>query len=77
MADPSAIFIGGTHIKALANRKKYQKEQAAKAAKVYVSYKDIKKVIVDLEKIYGAVTLEEAEKNLQAFAQAWRSIPPA
>ena len=29
------IFIDGTHIKAPANRKKFQKEQAAKTAKVY------------------------------------------
>ncbi len=35
MVDPSAIFIDGTHIKASANKKKYRKEQVAKAAKVY------------------------------------------
>lgn len=35
MVDPSAIFIDGTHIKASANKKKYQKEQVAKAARVY------------------------------------------
>ena len=35
MADPSMIFIDGTHIKASANKKKFQKEQIAKAAKVY------------------------------------------
>ena len=35
MLDPSAIFIDGTHIKASANKKKFQKEQVAKAAKVY------------------------------------------
>ena len=35
MVDPSVIFIDGTHIKASANKKKYQKAQAAKAAKVY------------------------------------------
>ena len=29
------IFIDGTHIKASANKKKFQKEQVAKAAKVY------------------------------------------
>ena len=29
------IFIDGTHIKASANKKKFQKEQIAKAAKVY------------------------------------------
>ena len=35
MLDPSAIFIDGTHIKASANKKKFQKEQVAKAARVY------------------------------------------
>ena len=35
MLDPSAIFIDGTHIKASANKKKFRKEQVAKAAKVY------------------------------------------
>ena len=35
MVDPSAIFIDGTHVKASANKKKFQKEQVAKAAKVY------------------------------------------
>ena len=35
MLDPSAIFIDGTHIKVSANKKKFQKEQVAKAAKVY------------------------------------------
>ena len=35
MLDPSAIFIDGTHIKASANKKKFQKEQVTKAAKVY------------------------------------------
>ena len=35
MVDPSVIYIDGTHIKASANKKKYQKEQVAKAAKIY------------------------------------------
>ena len=35
MVDPSAVFIDGTHIKASANKKKFQKEQARKTAKVY------------------------------------------
>lgn len=35
MVDPSMIFIDGTHIKASANKKKFQKEQVAKTAKVY------------------------------------------
>lgn len=35
MVDPSVIFIDGTHIKASANKKKFQKEQVAKVAKIY------------------------------------------
>lgn len=35
MVDPGIIFIDGTHIKASANKKKFQKEKVAKAAKVY------------------------------------------
>ncbi len=35
MVDPSAIFIDGTHIKASANKKKFQKERVAKTVKVY------------------------------------------
>lgn len=35
MVDPNIIFIDGTHIKASANKKKFQKKQVAKAAKVY------------------------------------------
>lgn len=35
VVDPSMIFIDGTHIKASANKKKYQKEQVSKAAKLY------------------------------------------
>ena len=35
MVDPSVIYIDGTHIKASANKKKYQKEGVKKAAKVY------------------------------------------
>ena len=35
LVDPSVIFIDGTHIKASANKKKYQKEQVKKTAKIY------------------------------------------
>lgn len=35
MVDPSVVFIDGTHIKASANKKKFQKEQVKKAARVY------------------------------------------
>ncbi len=35
MVEPSMVFIDGTHIKASANKKKFQKEQVARTAKVY------------------------------------------
>ena len=35
MVDPKMIFMDGTHIKASANKKKFQKEKVAKVAKVY------------------------------------------
>ena len=35
MLEPGTVFIDSTHIKASANKKKYQKAQVAKAAKVY------------------------------------------
>lgn len=35
IVDPSIIFVDGTHVKASANKKKFQKEMVAKTAKVY------------------------------------------
>lgn len=35
MVDPRIIFMDGTHVKASANKKKYQKEKVAKTAKIY------------------------------------------
>lgn len=35
MVEPRMVFIDGTHIKASANKKKFQKEQVARTAKVY------------------------------------------
>ena len=35
MLEPNMVFIDGTHIKASANKKKFQKEQVARTAKVY------------------------------------------
>jgi len=35
LVDSKAIFIDGTHIKASANKRKFRKEQVAKAAKIY------------------------------------------
>ena len=43
----------------------------------YVSYKDIKQVVADLKKVYTAVTLEEAEANLESFAAKWRKQYPS
>ena len=55
MVDPSAIFIDGTHIKASANKKKFQKEQVRKAAKVYDT------------KLREEVNAERAKLGKQAF----------
>lgn len=42
----------------------------------YVSWKDRKIVAADLKKIYGAVTLEEAELALNDFAGQWDKLFP-
>ena len=42
----------------------------------YVSYKDIKKLVADLKKIYTAVTLDEAEENLCTFSNECRKQTP-
>ena len=42
----------------------------------FVSWKDIKKVVADLKKIYTAVTLEEAEYALLQFGETWRKQYP-
>ena len=46
MVDPRVVYIDGTHIKASANKKKFQKEQVRKAAKVYSEqlHKEVKDV---------------------------------
>lgn len=48
-----------------------------RASTKYVSYKDIKQVVADMKKIYTAVTQEEAELNLEAFAKTWREKYPS
>lgn len=37
----------------------------------YVSYKDIKTVMADLKKVYGAPTLDDAEYHLEEFRETW------
>ena len=48
-----------------------------RASTRYVSYRDIKQVVEDLKKIYTAVTLDEAETSLLAFAERWRGQYPS
>ena len=59
MLDTSAFFIDGTHIKASANKKKLQKEQVAKAVKVY-SGQLRREVNAEREKL-GKKSIEEDE----------------
>ena len=42
----------------------------------YVSYKDIKEVMADLKRVYGAPTLEEAEFRLEEFREKWSAKYP-
>ncbi len=37
----------------------------------YVSYKDRKKISCDLKKIYSSVTMQDAENELEIFAEKW------
>ncbi len=61
MVDPSVIFIDGTHIKASANKKKFQKGQVAKAAKVY-SGQLRREVNAEREKL-GKKPIEDDEED--------------
>lgn len=42
----------------------------------YVSYKDLKKIVVDMKVIYQAVTETDAEIALELFADKWQSRYP-
>ena len=61
MVDPGTIFIDGTHIKASANKKKYQKEQVKKTAKVY-SGQLRREVNAEREKL-GKKPIEDDQDN--------------
>ena len=61
MVDPSTIFIDGTHIKASANKKKYQKEQVAKAAKVY--FGQLRREVNEEREKLGKKPIEDTESN--------------
>ena len=62
MVDPSMIFIDGTHIKASANKKKFQKEQVAKAAKVYEE--QLRKEVSEEREKLGNVMISSGAKVL-------------
>lgn len=59
MVDPRVVYIDGTHIKASANKKKFQKEQVRKAAKIYAEQLH-KEVNAEREKL-GKEAIEEEE----------------
>ena len=61
MVDPSTIFIDGTHIKASANKKNYQKEQVAKAAKVY--FGQLRREVNEEREKLGKKPIEDTESN--------------
>lgn len=61
LLDTSAIFIDGTHIKASANKKKFQKQQVARAAKVY-SEQLRQEVNAEREKL-GKKPIEEEDEE--------------
>ena len=42
----------------------------------FVPYKDLKAVMADLKKVYGAPTLEDAEYQLEHFREAWGTKYP-
>ena len=68
---PSAVFIDGTHIKANANKKKFQKEQVAKAAKVY-SGQLRREVNAEREKL-GKEPIEDENDNKKRFSSGrWK-----
>ena len=61
LLDTSAVFIDGTHIKASANKKKFQKQQVAQAAKIY-SEQLRQEVNAEREKL-GKKPIEEEDEE--------------
>jgi transposase-like protein len=43
----------------------------------YVSYKDMKELAADLKQIYQSITVAEAERELERFAEKWDSKHPS
>ena len=61
MVDPKAVFIDGTHIKASANKKKFQKQQVEKAAKIYAE--QLRKEVNEERVKLGKKPIEEEPKE--------------
>ena len=77
MVDPSTIFIDGTHVKASANKKKFQKEQVAKAARVYSG--QLRREVTRKEKGWAKSPLKtRTTKNIPGAAEKRqkRRFPP-
>lgn len=61
MVDPNIIFIDGTHIKASANKKKFQKERVSQTAKIYAEQLQ-QEVNAEREKL-GKKPIEDKEDD--------------
>lgn len=61
VVEPGMIFIDGTHIKASANKEKFQKEQVAKTEKVY-AWQLLNEVNEEREKLVK-LPIEEEEND--------------
>ena len=72
MVDPNTIFIDGTHIKASANKKKYQKEQVAKAAKVY--FGQLRREVNEEREKLGKKPIEDTESNIKTRTKRFASF---
>jgi hypothetical protein len=68
VVDPSLVFIDGTHIKASANKKKFQKQQVAKTAKVY-SEQLRQEVNAEREKLGKKPIEESAWEDMRAVQE--------
>ncbi len=72
MVDPNTIFIDGTHIKASANKKKYQKEQVAKAAKAYSG--QLRREVNEEREKLGKKPIEDTEANKKTRTKRFASF---
>ena len=75
MVDQNTIFIDGTHIKASANKKKYQKEQVAKAAKVY-SGRCARRFMRSAKKPLNG-SLQKRKRNTRCVIHTTEAWPPS